>query len=458
MKIRTKNDGFSLIEVAIALLIIGLISGPLINEYVAWKNSQLVDLTVSNDGVIRSALRKYAQINGCYPVPAPPNVNATAAGAGVESVPLGGRTGCTDLTAGQLAAIPVCTGNDLVVCQTPCLTTGGSITCTAGSPAILIGDVPFATLGLPKQYVADGFRNKFKYAVTASLTGVSTFDNDKGAVQVGDLLGHSGTQGATLTPATNAHYAIVSHGRDGLGAFSIEGSLLGNCAAIGMDRENCNNDGYFDNGFGVYTNPQGLADYKRQETTPAGPSHFDDFVNYDVTLNTDIWTKSTNSNILSNTGAGNVLVAPPATGGPTNPQAKVDVRGDVSADRLWTDNLCDTSGNSYTAPNYTNKPCVTPTINPATPNGFSTDVLTKTPNKVEDTTTPGIHCGAGATAGLPAGVGYAMEGIVAANEDCADASTLDAVDTSGASYNLAPCPAGEYPYGVQSGALLCKTP
>lgn len=465
MKTRANCGGFSLIEVSIALLIIGIIIGPLIGEYAAWKNQQRIDLTTSNDGIVREALRRYAQNNGCYPLPAIPSVSSSNASAGVEDVPLGGRTDCTALSAAQLAAIPVCTPPvaGMGVCQTPCLTTGATTTCTGGIPAIIIGDVPFATLGLPKQYITDGFGNKFTYAVSFNQTGASTFDNDKGAVQVGDLLGHSGANGGTLNPQTNAHYAIISHGRDGLGGFTLEGGLIGNCPGAGttMDAENCNNDGYFDNGYGVYTTTQGVQ-YGRQESTAAGANHFDDFVNYDVSLNSDIWTKSVGSNILSNNGTGYVLMQQPNSigVGAANPQAKIDVRGDVSADKLYTNSLCDTSGNSFNAGTgiYTNAPCKTD--NTVGTNGFNTNILTTTPaSKVAATGDGVIHCGAGTTAGLPAGVGYAMSGIAVSNEECADTSTIQEVDTGGTAYNISACPSGEYPTGVYAGgAFKCHTP
>ncbi|HTK84647.1 MAG TPA: type II secretion system protein [Patescibacteria group bacterium] len=468
MKIRNKNEGFSLIEVAIGLLIVGLIIGPEIEYYAAWKNTQVIELTVGNANTAKTALKKYALNNGCYPLPADPGSNLTNPTAGTEAVPAPGRTDCTDLTAGQLAAIPTCAGDDAVVCKTPC--SGATPNCSAGSPVILIGELPYATLGLPKVYAVDGYGRKFTYAVSANLTGVTAFDNTKGAIAVSDLNGNSGNQGATIGPETNVHYALISHGRDALGAFTPEGVLNGNCPATGKDRENCNNDGLFDNGYGLYFDQNGVQQYKRLETTVAGVNHFDDFVYFDFTLSSDIWTKTTQAgavgDIVSNTGGNVKVTQPTAVGGPSLAQAKLDVRGDVAADALWAGDLCDTSANSFTGPStYTNKPCQ-PTKMDGTPgtNGFDPDVIAQ-PVAVADKTQQsgkGIHCGfvtTGDGTTTNGSAGNPMYGIAAADEECVGTSAVTAQVT----YNIGSCPltgggSKQFPYGIDAmGNLLCST-
>src|SRR5262249_49584427 len=146
-----------------------------------------------------------------------------------------------------------------------------------------------------------------------------------GAIAVADLNGNSGAGGATAGPETDIHFVLLSHGRDGLGAFTPEGVLNGACPATGKDVENCNNDGLFDNGYGLYFDQNGAQQYKRLETTVAGANHFDDFVYFDYTLSSDIWTKMTQvgavGDIVTNISAGNVKVTQPtAAGGPSAPQ------------------------------------------------------------------------------------------------------------------------------------------
>lgn len=457
MKIRTKNDGFSLIEVAIGLLIIGLIVGPLIEEYAIWKNDQIRNLTNGNGHTIESALMKYALNAGCYPVPADPNQNTANANAGKEAAPTPARTDCTALTVAQINAIPVCAGDDATLCKTPCI---GANCAAAGNPPILIGDVPFATLGLPKQYITDGYRRKFTYAVSSNLTGLATFVDSAGVIEVQDMNGNSGTNGTTPGPALNNHYAIISHGRDGLGAYTLEGILLGNCPGVGIDAENCDNDGLFTNGYATYQewklSSGTVTQYGRQESNPAGASHFDDFAFYETTTTTDVWTKQTTGgtagNILSHTDPGNVKIKMPTTSGPLGPVAKVDVRGDVQADKLWTNEVCDTSTNTFSAGAYTNKPC-------AVAGQFKPSDIGGTPVKTQSAGN-GIHCNVldiNGNVNVAGSIAAPMIGLSGADEVCADITSSDVPISS--NVTVSACPGGQYPYGTDaSGNLLCRAP
>jgi prepilin-type N-terminal cleavage/methylation domain-containing protein len=445
LNFRKYKSGFSLIELAIGLLIVGLITAPMLTEYAAWKNSQISNFTKGNAFTVKNALMKFALNNGCYPVPATPGIASSNAAFGVEAI---ARTTCADITA-SLAAMPVCAGDDIVVCKTAC--TAPSATCPAGTPFILIGDVPFATLGLPKQYMVDGLGRKFTYAVSANLADNTAFNDGAGAVTVRDL-NNQGPPMATGGPVTIAHYAIVSHGRDGVGAFTLGGGTLSaNCAGAGVDLDNCNNDGIFNNGYTLYTDPKGVQQYDRQESTSAGATHFDDFVFYEVTTSTDIWSKSTTADIVSHSEPGNVLVKMPTSPtGPANPQAKLDVRGDLAADSIWTSALCSTDANSFASPTYTNTPCV---LGGVTPNAFTPDILGKTP-AAKVAGSAGIHCGKGTAAGVPAAVGVAMTGIAAADEQCVTPTNLNAQ----AGYAIGACAANTYPYGINAGGTLKCAP
>lgn len=446
MKIRTNSDGFSLIEVAIGLLIIGIIMAPMLDEYAAYKNSLIVDTTKGNSSVIQDALQKYAVNTGWYPAPASPGVNSTNVNFGVQT-PL------------ALAALPACAGNDTVACKTPC--TGAN--CIAkGSPPVLIGDVPFATLGLPKQYILDGWGRKYTYAISSNLTtlgGAANFDDSGGVVLVVDSASKGPTYTAGPPPASTgtgdskAHYAVVSHGRDGIGAFTIDAVNVAICAGVGKDLDNCNNDGRFNNGYAPFYDPKGILQYNRQESNPAGANHFDDYVGYETSTASDIWTKVVNGAAIGNMKTridSNILIQlPTSPAGPTNPQARVDVRGNAEADRLWTQNLCDTSANSYNGGTglYTNFRCKATTMTStavAGTNGFDPKILVQTPVKVQQSG-KGIHCG----------TGNALSGIKLADEACATAANV----RPPAGFTIGKCVnPGEYPYGISAGGVvLCST-
>lgn len=446
MKIRTKSDGFSLIEVALGLLIIGIIIAPMLNEYAIYKNSLIVGTTKSDISTVKEALLKYAINTGWYPAPAAPGLNSTDVNFGVQSV-------------AAVGAIPTCAGNDTVVCKTPC--TGAN--CAAkGSPPVLIGDIPFATLGLPKQYILDGWGHKLTYAISSNLTtngGAATFDDAGGVVFVFDMANKGPTYNTgtypTVPPSSTgtgedkAHYAVISHGRDAVGAFSGEGLLISTCAGAGVDLENCDNDGTFNNGFAPYYDEKGICQYDRQESMPAGAAHFDDYLGYETSTASDIWTKEVNGATIGNMKTrtdGNVEVATPASaGGPVSPQARIDVRGNVEADSLWTASLCDTSTNSFNGTDYTNNPCkVTTAAGGINTNGFEPAVVGKTP-ATKAAGNGGIHCG----------TGNALSGISNADETCAAASNVHPA----AGFTIGSCAvAGQYPYGISAaGTVLCST-
>src|SRR5712691_8820751 len=113
MTFTTRKQGFSLIEVAIGLLIISTIVTPMMMAYnINLKHSRITTST-GNIGLDKAAMLRYAIRYGCYPLPAAPGVTSTNATFGQEAVP---RTSCASLTALQLTAIPVCAGNDTLMC------------------------------------------------------------------------------------------------------------------------------------------------------------------------------------------------------------------------------------------------------------------------------------------------------------------------------------------------------
>lgn len=464
------TEGFSLVEVAIGLLIVGLIVGPMIEQYGAWKTKHVNDVTRGNAGDAQSALTKYVKNYGCYPLPAPPGLAATAAAAGKEGVRATGD--CTDLTAGQLSGIPICAGSDAVVCKVACTATAGSNCATLGS-VILIGDIPHATLGLPKEVVVDGYGRKYTYAVSANLTGTTGFDNGQGVVTVSDTNGKgpatAGNPPGSGPPVSDAHYVLISHGQDAAGSYTLEGVLAAPCPAVGADPVNCRyTGGTFNNGYDLFTDAYGV-EYGRVPTLVAGAAHFDDFVFYTNNIYTDYWTKQavggSVGDIVSNNKGSNVKIKQPlSTGGPALPQAKLDVRGDLTADAIQTDMICDTSANTYAASTYTNMKCQADNINnPAVTNAFSPSVLATAPATITNLdgtphadTGVSIHCGVWAT-GVPGNTGTAanpMTGIASVDEKCAGTTSVKAPTT----YNITACPAGQWAYGIDvSGNRMCST-
>ena len=283
-----QQSGFTLIEVSIALIIIGLLAVPAMQTYRIFRANQVIQTSKADLQAVRTALQKYVFKNGSYPIPAALDV-ALDNGGGAE----------------YMGAIVPCSANQTTVC----LTSG-----------VLIGAVPYAALNLPSKYALDGYDHKILYAVTKALTNSSTYTDNGGTIKVNG------------TGATNAHYVLVSFGPDGKGSFSPAGKLTMPCptSLTALDDENCNNDNVFSDNNGDINSPQGA-------------THFDDYVSYVVTNTGGLWSRNTPNLDIYNSGR------KVGIGSSQNPSAMLDITGsvgdpgDLKADSLIVNRVCDYS-------------------------------------------------------------------------------------------------------------------
>lgn len=156
MSMRNSQSGFTLVEMAVVLVIVGLLLGGLLIPVTAQMEMRGYSQTNARLAEIKEALIGYAIINGRLPCP------ATAASNGLESFcPAGTPTGA-------------CVGAETTVVQTH-----GN--CSAQGTNVFSGFLPAATLGIAPQDAA-GFAvdawggnaiNRIRYAVS-SITVAGT--------------------------------------------------------------------------------------------------------------------------------------------------------------------------------------------------------------------------------------------------------------------------------------------
>lgn len=421
-KASSAEQGFTLIEVAIALAIIGLLLIPFLQKLNIDLENRRISNTKSNISTIDQALKKYAVQYGRYPKPSDPSLAPNSAGFGAES-PI------------AVAAMPLCAPGALVVCRTQSVrdtTVDGDTLAT--NEFVLVGTVPFAALGLPVDVAADGYSSKLTYAVSANLVAGATFADDRGGIALQDNLAVPVPLGSTNG---DVHYVIFSAGPDQRGAFSISGNIIKPCGLVTVAREfqNCNNDAIFDDGEIVTGIGRSVA-----KSSGNNNQDWDDYYAYTTSLATDIWTPIATLDDIRASNSGTMRVA--TTGAPTDDtRVRVDVNGDVRADRLYTGNLgvtadttatnaaCNGAGtNNYClAPDIIGRPTVS---SPATPTSDSV----------------GIRCYSSDALGYH----MAMTGISNGNQVCG------AVNVSGGSVPASNCAAGTYPYGIDAmGNILC---
>lgn len=219
---------FTLVEIAIVLVIIGLMSAVILQSGQVANPDNCYAATQRQLAEINAAITSYARANGRYPLPA-------GRSFGVAS-PYFGREVSSALSADIDAA-------------------GGN----------LFGALPFQTLGLNESYAADCWGNKFSYVVTEALTGASALTSGS----VGGLTVKSGGLGASTDLLTDAVYAVISHGADGVGGVTKNHSDTGNHGWCGapttVEMENCNNDSTLFST--TYNNGEG-----------SGASYYDDLI------------------------------------------------------------------------------------------------------------------------------------------------------------------------------------
>lgn len=412
-----QESGFSLIEVAIAMVVISVLAVPFIQQYNLYKAQKITDESRGNLYVVKSALQKYALNYGRYPIPSDGNKGSGAVGYGEETT----------------TAVVACTVNSSTVCRT----TTGSL----GGVNVLIGTVPFSTIGLPEEYTLDGYKRRFTYAVTESLTSDTTFQDNKGSIRLND-----NTTGFHSDTTNNLQFIVVSHGLNGKGAFTTGGVRPYACTGAGTDVQNCNNDAIFNSNYNDIGTPP---EYKRLEFGVTGATYYDDYVEFATSTSSDIWTmnaKATNQDIYNRSkadkvrigtwDAGPLLTVPPKE----NPDAKVDVAGNVKANELWTSRLCTFAENATGAASYIgceDEGSGTPQYKVFTPSIIGGDVDphdTKPENQGF-----GINCGE-----------KALKGIQNADEVCSNYTTpVFTVDAS--------CVTGTGGIKFVGGVLYCGT-
>ena len=180
------RTGFSLIELSVVLAVTSLMLGFGLQAY---QSSGAVDCTATTKQqmiVIQAAVDRYVKAHNVYPRPAARGVDITD--------PLFGRA--------------VSSSGDTRI----------DSTAAASGDNVLYGALPFQTLGLPASYAADCWSNKFSYVVTEKLTlDATNYANNVGAITVktGPITAAATTSNQIMTDAA---YAIISHGADGVGA------------------------------------------------------------------------------------------------------------------------------------------------------------------------------------------------------------------------------------------------
>ncbi len=143
--------GFTLLELSIVLLLIGLIIGMSLVTLTGSIQASQYNVTVARMDAIEKALLNFAIANTRIPCPSDLTQLSGSATYGVEA---GAGSGSS-----PGVATGACTGASMVPVA--------NFTSVSGAAE---GGVPTRALGLPDDYIYDGWGRRFRYAVDLSMT------------------------------------------------------------------------------------------------------------------------------------------------------------------------------------------------------------------------------------------------------------------------------------------------
>lgn len=198
-----RKRGFSLIELPIVLVVIGIILSSVIPVASAHVDIKKIETTRDKLAVISKALNVHAILHKGLPCPASKTALPDTAQFGMAS-------DCETAPIAGVAEI----GTD--------------------PNYIRVGAIPVRTLNLPEHLMFDGWSNRFTYAVTKSATGATL---PSGIIDVVDANGNQITD-----PPASATYVVFSSGKDGKGTHRRRGEATTACNAAAKDGENCDDD------------------------------------------------------------------------------------------------------------------------------------------------------------------------------------------------------------------------
>jgi prepilin-type N-terminal cleavage/methylation domain-containing protein len=268
-----KTRGFTLVEIAIVLVIIGMIVALFATITTTLLSSQRRQTTVNHLTAVDTALIQFVVQNKRLPCPADGTLASTNANAGIE--PLAAPLGPRDPAAG-------------------CVSQAGGV-------------VPWRALGLGEQDATDGWGRRITYRAFNALaadSGMNMFWCDPAGTGAGLVTNACDTTctSATLTsctpphfftdvrgfqirsvagtivmdqPATGAAYVLISHGESGGGGYTSAGVLAPSLSSDGTEEQQRN---YANLGIVPYYVDDQISDV-------AGATHFDDIVVRTTVLN-----------------------------------------------------------------------------------------------------------------------------------------------------------------------------
>ena len=332
-----KQDGFTMLELALVLIISGFTMLMLAEFMRVYTINGRIEATLENTKTSQQALREFFVVQKRYPCPADPTLVPGNAEYGLEKCRsnIDIQNNPDDCTSTDIGPFPLeCTfqfsrdGDD------------------NGNPdVVMIGIIPFRTLyneviDTPFYEVnrKDGYGVNLSYAVTEQMTYRSHNLNNPTNPNTGAIRVVDENRISVVIPDDSAHYVLFSHGENGRGGYTQSGNMIDDClvdavvitdppveapagpfgAGIEIEIENCDNqDAIFVQGI------QSLAD---------NDDFYDDILVFNRPERSPLWTRSISPDVpdgeswIHNTNRGFVGV------GLTDPEQHLHIDNNLTAE------------------------------------------------------------------------------------------------------------------------------
>ena len=414
-----KEEGLTLLEAAIGLVLIGLITLPLIQKYKVDLIQESWDRTRGSLANTENAINQfYTAGNFDYPCPANLSLKEGDANFGESGDCL-------------LANLKLCTNPTWLTSEGICKTEDTT-------NAVVIGGGPFATLKMQQEKALDFWGNKIIYAVTLEQTEEATFLTNNGTIRVEavdspqaiKLRIENGTapqlvdDGIPNEKTNSVDFFLFSTGITGVGGYTKDGVALQACggAVTGFEHENCDLDGIF------FYDQNPTDDEASAYSEVLGPNFFDDMTRAQPSLPEQMWFQHPNHNPYLITMSTRIGI------GTATPQATIEVIGNIRTNgRLQSDQLCDETGSDC----------------------FDPELITGTMDAMECDSAGNME-GSQAVMQIAESQVYCNSAVYSATGAPIDGLALE-VDTAVIATKI--CPVGQIVSGVNaSGEIICVIP
>lgn len=266
---KTGCEGFTLIEMAIVIIILGLAIAGIAPIYDLYKENQNIEKNEVNVNVSISAIGTFRSLYGRYPCPASPTLT--------REDPNYGREDCTDKSTVNQG---FCSANGICVERSRRAAFPHEYPADKArneQPRVLVGTLPFRNLNLEENQGYDSYGHRLMYVVTENLTCDECFTRDGGGI---DIIDDSGD--TVLSETGAAHFVVMSYGKDGAGAYTKAGTQI-TCSSAGLENDNCDYD----------SNTVPDATYRvAQGSTSNSDNKYDDVIDYFTQDELPVWQLS----------------------------------------------------------------------------------------------------------------------------------------------------------------------